>query len=319
MSWIWVLKLIPAVEFLGLILILLALYFWGFKPLLVAALMFGIITFIPLATLFFVGVLFENSDADYFVIFVTVLAFLVSLVISLIVGFFLARGMDVSFGKACLLAYVPFCIMLSIFLQVYYGITTQEEKNNIFMRLKSDSTETAAISARIKELQSNEAGSHKRAEANDPQLVVWAMSHQNWDAFDALIQAGADASMALPDIVRMANTDRLQQALRAGANVNAQNGYGNTALHMACSYGKTEAVPILIEAGADVNITNLDGESALWLAVGQGNVAAVEQLLRAGARTDVSNRQGKTLFAYAQEKGNAAVLQSLQKAGSNSL
>ena len=202
MSWIWVLKLIPAVEFLGLILILLALYFWGFKPLFTAACMFCIAVPLPFVVRW-VTILFalwtRNELSNEFLTLVTVLACVVGLAISLIVGFFLARGMNISFGKACLLAYIP-VLLLGAFLQARSKMNVLKDKQMAQVNaIMSDFNHDLAVYNRFRELQSGNVESNKSADPNDPFLLAWAVNRQDWKTFDTLIRIGVDVSPVLPE------------------------------------------------------------------------------------------------------------------------
>ena len=71
--------------------------------------------------------------------------------------------------------------------------------------------------------------------------------------------------------------------IEAGADLNAQNGDGNTPLIRAACEGRTEVASVLIKVGADLDIQNNDGYSALILAQRRGHIEIVEMLLDAGA------------------------------------
>jgi uncharacterized protein len=53
-----------------------------------------------------------------------------------------------------------------------------------------------------------------------------------------------------------------RQLLKAGANVDAPDRFGSTALLIATQSGRSDLVRLLLSAGADPNITNCRGESA---------------------------------------------------------
>jgi ankyrin repeat protein len=57
----------------------------------------------------------------------------------------------------------------------------------------------------------------------------------------------------------------------------------------------------LIFAGAQVNATNDKGETALMGAAQSGVVADIQLLIKAGARVDVVDKSGKTALDYADE------------------
>ena len=123
--------------------------------------------------------------------------------------------------------------------------------------------------------------------------------------------------------------------LRAKADVNGRNAYGETALMDACVYGDIQTVDILVKAGADVNAVDNTGGTALMTAAGFANnpaclrfmlglgvdvnaadnegatalmlaarqrfrdLEAVDALVKAGARVNAVDRQGRTALHYA--------------------
>lgn len=87
------------------------------------------------------------------------------------------------------------------------------------------------------------------------------------DLGQALVWAGAERDI---------NTVRA--LLSAGANVNAQDHKGNTALMAAAAYNNVRVVKVLLDAGADRTIKNKNGETALSIA-SNTKYAEVVQLL----------------------------------------
>jgi ankyrin repeat protein len=79
------------------------------------------------------------------------------------------------------------------------------------------------------------------------------------------------------------DTARLAALLEAGADINARDEHGQTALMIAARDGRTSAVRWLIEHGADLNHTAKFHLSALMLAVINGRDAIVGLLADAGA------------------------------------
>ena len=75
----------------------------------------------------------------------------------------------------------------------------------------------------------------------------------------------------------------VRETLKLGADVNAKNQQGNTALILATCYGHTEVVKFLIAAKADVNITNEYGDTALIGAGWNDYIEIAKMLKKAGA------------------------------------
>jgi hypothetical protein len=95
--------------------------------------------------------------------------------------------------------------------------------------------------------------------------------------------------------------DRVQAALDKGADVNAADGIGWTALHEAvyCSAGLVE---LLLLAGADPNARDAAGSSPLHLAAGIGATEIVETLIAHGADVMLENHEGWNAGMIALEK-----------------
>jgi hypothetical protein len=82
--------------------------------------------------------------------------------------------------------------------------------------------------------------------------------------------------------------------IEAGADLNAQNSDGNTALLRAACENRPELASVLIKVGAKLDVQNNDGYSALILAKRRDNKAIVDSLQAAGAKTDLVTKLGTT-------------------------
>lgn len=60
----------------------------------------------------------------------------------------------------------------------------------------------------------------------------------------------------------------------------------------------------MIDAGADVNAADADGETALMAAAEKGHVSKVKVLLDHGANVNARDRRGKTALQYARPPKN---------------
>ena len=95
--------------------------------------------------------------------------------------------------------------------------------------------------------------------------------------------------------------EETKYALEHGANVNAKDTDGQTALMKAYT---TEQVRLLIEAGADVNAKDKNGKTALMQAVFPEQV---KLLIEAGADVNAKDNQGRTALEifHDQELGQS--------------
>jgi len=85
----------------------------------------------------------------------------------------------------------------------------------------------------------------------------------------------------------------------------------------AASRGDAAAIERLFKSGADVNAQQADGATALQWASYRGDAKLVDRLLKAGAKPELANRNGVTPLWLAASHGDAAVIQVLLKGGAN--
>lgn len=91
--------------------------------------------------------------------------------------------------------------------------------------------------------------------------------------------------------------------IRRGADLNAQNAVGITALHLACvDHGKTKFACVLLKHGAATDAADIQGNTPLHLACFKRSWAAVYLLLKFGASPMTANIHGhrpiQTIFVY---------------------
>jgi ankyrin repeat protein len=105
--------------------------------------------------------------------------------------------------------------------------------------------------------------------------------------------------------------------ISAGANAKAANRYGVTSLSLACTNGNTEIVELLLKAGADANTTRGGGETALMTAARTGKAGPVKALLSRGADVNAKDRNGQTALMWAAADDHTEAVVALLAAGAD--
>jgi ankyrin repeat protein len=103
-------------------------------------------------------------------------------------------------------------------------------------------------------------------------------------------------------------------ALGADPGIEARNATKVAPLHSAVAAGAADIARLLLEHGADPNARQALGYTALMSAALQGNEDLVELLLSYGARPAAKSDDGRVAADYADEKGHhplAAVLRGV--------
>jgi len=106
--------------------------------------------------------------------------------------------------------------------------------------------------------------------------------------------------------------------LKEGADVNATNRYGASAMRLAADTANTELIRLLLKAGADPESPNADGETALHLVARSGNVEAAKLLLKAGAKVEaVEQFGGQTPLMWAAARRHPEMVELLLSKGAD--
>jgi len=106
-------------------------------------------------------------------------------------------------------------------------------------------------------------------------------------------------------------------ALANGADVNAKNNKGLTALMKASAGGHADVVKFLLDKGADVNSKNTNGYTALMAASWSGHADVVKLLLDRGVDVKAKDIEGGTALMGASWAGHADVVKLLLDKGAD--
>lgn len=115
------------------------------------------------------------------------------------------------------------------------------------------------------------------------------------------------------DAAAQGSLSRLQLLHLAGANVNSRS-VSRAPLFLAAGEGKLRAVQYLIDEGADVNAREPDGNSALTEAAFFGYAPVVKELLVRGADVNAVSASG-TPLDIAISRNNQPIIELLQHYG----
>ena len=125
----------------------------------------------------------------------------------------------------------------------------------------------------------------------------------------------AGLAEALIDAVRLDDRAAVASLLTQGADVNAREADGATALAWAAMRSNTGIAELLLDAGANPDLTNALGAGPLSLAIQNGSAAMVHLLLENGADPNVPRENGETPLMTAARMGQADVMKLLLDRG----
>lgn len=107
------------------------------------------------------------------------------------------------------------------------------------------------------------------------------------------------------------NLDELRRTLADGAEVNAKDTNGGTALHLAARNGLVDAAEKLIDAGAKVFEVDSEGQQPLHKACSGGHVEMVNKLVGKDASTQITDNDGWSPLHLASRHGHTEVIKAL--------
>jgi ankyrin repeat protein len=147
------------------------------------------------------------------------------------------------------------------------------------------------------------------------------------EAVRSLLRTGADVNAAQGDgmtalhwAAESGHAELAEMLLYAGANVGAVTRLGDyTPLHLAARNGRAEVARLLVASGADVRAgTSTGGVQPLHFAARAGDVGTVAVLLEAGADPDAAEHaRGQTPLMFAASYGRTDVVRALLAAGAD--
>ena len=117
------------------------------------------------------------------------------------------------------------------------------------------------------------------------------------------------------DAIHSGDLGRARTLLDAGADINALDEHGQTALMNAAYRGDVELTQLLIQRGAELDHAAKYRLTALMLAVINGRTEVVRLLVKAGADRTIAGSKGSfacTPLQYAQNSGQDEIARILR-------
>ena len=134
----------------------------------------------------------------------------------------------------------------------------------------------------------------------------------------AFLVAWAPSESPVADAAMRGDRGAVRSLLAGGADVNAAQGDGMTALHWAAERGDVDMADMLLQAGATVEATTRIGQyTPLHLAARAGGAAMVERLVAAGAAVGAATSNGATTLHLAAASGDAGAVEALLRHGAD--
>lgn len=185
--------------------------------------------------------------------------------------------------------------------------------------------QTPAMLAQIKypELADmlRKAGEAKGQE-NLKELAQSTMFRERLNQYLTDLQKGTNIDALLDRAVREGDSEVAAALIEKGANIEAMDREGNTALLVATHYGKPDVVKLLLDRGANIETKGSAGYpyvagTALLVAIREGHNDVAKLLIDKGANLEAKDKSGYTALLMAVGQGRADLVKMLIDKGAN--
>jgi ankyrin repeat protein/tetratricopeptide (TPR) repeat protein len=202
------------------------------------------------------------------------------------------------------------------------------EANSLWL-LKMEVRAGVPGAAAALELAESAGNRRKQSEADAKSPIArwfWAVENGDKALFDELaeqvdVNAKSNSKIhatALIVAAQNGNIHLIHELIRRGADLNATDVNGDTALNHAAQFHQPAAMKLLLEAGADASIQDKWKQTPLISAAGVShNRPAVRLLLERGADPEIATPHGGTPLNYAAGWGDLPIISALLQKGAN--
>ena len=154
--------------------------------------------------------------------------------------------------------------------------------------------------------------------------LIWASIYGNTEIARFFLEKGADVNAtningytALMEASKKGHTEIAALLIEKGANVYVADGAGFIALILASIFGYTEIVSIFLEYGVNVNFVTNEGDTALIWASKYGHNGTAALLIEKGANVNVASQYGWNALIWASVCGHDEISKLLIENGAN--
>lgn len=199
-----------------------------------------------------------------------------------------------------------------VFLMGAVTMVAEEPGDRFYLALRNN--DTAALRTLPKTSDVNLHGKRGTTPLMD------AAAFGSLDAMKLLLAAGADvnAANAFGATALMwcaGDLDKVRLLVGKGADVNAKSKQGSTALLIATADGASEVVRLLLEGGADASASDESHMTALNASASANDLSSVKLLLARNVDVNASDSAGFTALMNAAAEGNTEMVRLLLARG----
>jgi len=136
--------------------------------------------------------------------------------------------------------------------------------------------------------------------------------------YDLLRPQMESEARTLRDTIKSGSGEDLLQLLKGGGvDIDAQDQYGETALHLAASWGKGQMVGTLLSYGADPSIRDVEGRTALHCAARSCGPEVLPYFIDQGVDLNIESDRGQTALDIALSSRCSGMVRGLLDIGAS--